>query len=116
MKSSSLLLWTARIWGTLAAVFLLFMIAGHLFGSEPQQLNNPAEGFALVFFPTGLLIGLLLAYKSPRWGGWIATLSMAVTYSLMPEVLTNWYFAALTVPGVLYLLAGLSGRKKAEKV
>jgi len=101
-----LVLWAARILGTLTILFLSFMIIGHLFGSEPQHLNGLSDVIALTFFPTGLLLGLIVALKHEKTGGSIAFASMCIFFALRPETLTNYLFLLLFAPAVLYFLYG----------
>ena len=105
------ILWIARISSALSILFLGFMIFGHLFGDEPQQFNSSAELVSLLFFPIGLLAGLLIAFKSETLGGAIACLSMLAFFVLRPDTLGSLWMLSLAVPGVLFLIFGLMKHK-----
>lgn len=108
-KSLMLLLWLARITATISAGFLLFMVLGHLFGNEPHG-NPPTTGemVALAFFPTGLILGLLLGWKWEGLGGAVVIGSMLCFHIAMfiMHGTVEFYglIDALAVPGLLYLL------------
>ncbi len=104
--TAMILLWIARIWGGLSIAFLIFMIGGHIFGSEPQHLNGWRDLTAIIFFPTGVLAGLIVALKSPKTGGLIATLSFLVFFILRPDTLSGIWFYLILVPAILYLVYG----------
>ncbi len=99
-------LWAARILGTLTILFLLFMILGHIFGSEPQRLNGLSDVIALTFFPTGLLVGLIVALKYEKTGGAIAFISMCIFFAYRPNALTSNLFLLIFAPAVLFFVYG----------
>lgn len=101
-----IVLWAARILGTLTILFLSFMILGHIFGSEPQHLNGLSDVIALTFFPTGLLAGLIVALKHEKTGGTIAFVSMCIFFAYRPNALTSSLFLLLFVPAVLFFVYG----------
>jgi len=101
-----LVLWAARILGTLTILFLSFMIIGHLFGSEPQHLNGLPDVIALTFFPTGLLVGLIVALKYEKIGGAIAFFSMCIFFAYRPNALGSSLFWLLFAPAVLFFVYG----------
>lgn len=101
----------ARVWAVLGIAFLLFMILGHIFGSEPQQVNGMNDVLSLAFFPTGVLIGLLLAWRWDGLGGIITIASMIGLYILRPDLTFDLFTLALAVPGVLFLVYWLLNRQ-----
>jgi hypothetical protein len=100
------LLWAARILGSVSILFLLFMILGHIFGQEPQHFNGFSDVIALAFFPGGLLLGLVVALKSEKIGGTMAFLSMCVFFLLRPDTITSFWIVVLFIPSVLFFVYG----------
>lgn len=106
-KSLALLvLWAARILGVAGILFLSFMILGHVFGDEPQNLNGMSDIAALTFFPGGLLLGLIVALRSEKTGGAIAVGSMCVFFLLRPDTLANAWILGLFAPALLFFAYG----------
>lgn len=100
-----IVLWSARISGSLALGFLLFMLAGHLFGraNGPVGMRFASGQEVLLFalFPVCVIAGLLLAYRHALLGGGIVLASMAVVCILRPWLVASPlpFFA---LPGLLY--------------
>ncbi|MEZ4773311.1 MAG: hypothetical protein R3D00_09015 [Bacteroidia bacterium] len=103
LEIAQILRWTARVWGILSLAFLLFMIGGHIFGDEPQNFNNNREIVSLIFFPGGVLAGLLIGFRSEKWGGIIAAVSMAVFFVMAPNALSTAWFWLIAAPAVWFL-------------
>lgn len=99
-------LWAARILGALGILFLSYMILGHVFGDEPQNLNGISDIVALTFFPGGLLLGLIVALKFEKTGGAIAFVSMCVFFLLRPDTLANAWILGLFAPALLFFIYG----------
>lgn len=104
------LFWLARIWGILSAAFLLFMIGGHIFGNEPQIISKN-DFITMIFFPSGVLIGLLLALRYPAAGGLITVISTAIFFILRPDAATGIWFWLIAAPAILFLLHFLIFRR-----
>ena len=109
--------WIARIWGGLAALFLLFIILGHLIG-DGKGTPGAGEWIALLFFPFGVMVGLFLAYRWEGWGGIVAVGCMIAWHITMQVVHGNPDFVpfidAMAAPGLLYILCWLSSRRQGE--
>ena len=104
------ILWIARISSLGSIAFLLFMVGGHLFGSEPSS-GTPTFGemIALSFFPLGVIIGLITAWKWDGLGGMIAVgsiISFHLTMFILHEKPSfDPLIDALAAPGLLFLLS-----------
>lgn len=113
-----LILWTARITGTLLLAFLLFMLIGHLVGDangpEGMRFNGGKEILSFILFPVGSIIGLALAYMRALLGGLIAVLSMALLFVMRPDLL-SLSFVLMMLPGALYVIHGLMARKASAR-
>lgn len=110
-KSLKILLWTARIWGMISLVFLLFMVGAHLIEAliVPNEVSD--EGFkstrevvTFLAFPITTIIGLGIALKWYRWGGLIATIGIVCFHFLRPDLLFNPMIDGLAFPGLLFLV------------
>lgn len=101
--------WTARVLGGLSiAVLMLFLLGdkGSLTSISPREI------LGVLFFPFGLILGLVLGWWKELLGGVIAVGSVAGFY-LIYEFLINgswprgpWFFV-FTAPGLLFLSYGI---------
>lgn len=114
VMDARLLLWAARITGTLLLGFLLFMLIGHLTGDANgptgMRFSNNRELIAFLFFPVCTIIGLAFAYKWELLGGAIAIGSLLALFLLRPDLM-QVRFLLMLLPGVLYLLHGKVSRR-----
>jgi hypothetical protein len=101
--------WAARILGIISvAVLLLFLFGGR--ESYSSITSNQAVG--MLFFPFGLMIGLILGWRQEILGGAIAVGSLLGFYFVY-ELLINgswprgWWFAVFAIPGGLFFLYGI---------
>jgi hypothetical protein len=113
MNSDKIILWTARIWSILSISFMLIMIAGHIFGSEPQVFNGTSELLAMIFFPVGVLIGLILAWKWEGIGGIMSVVCISGLYIIRPELIFTW-ISLLAAPGLLFFAHWLMSMKATQ--
>jgi hypothetical protein len=93
--------WTARIVGTLMALFFLAFVVGEgpppLFKLSWQQ-NLQFLGMA------GLFLGLLLAWKWEGWGGLAALVSFALLLAIDRRFNTTWFFLLPAGAAVVHVL------------
>lgn len=109
--------WTARILSILSlGVVLLFAFGErlHLWNFSPHELT------LFVFFPVGVCLGILAAWKWEILGGAITLASLTVFY-LLHNLLSGGFpggfaFIALAVPGFLFLLCGLLTKTKSTPI
>ncbi len=108
--------WIARIWAALMAAFILFMFIGnaavdgigpifHLTFRESLMMS----AFVIVF------VGLILAWKWERLGGWMIVGGMLAFYVLdfafsgtFPRGAT---FLIIALPGILFLISYYASNK-----
>jgi hypothetical protein len=106
----------ARGWSlaSLSFFFLVLADAVLLAGGLPD--GEAWLGFA--FFPLGVMLGLLLAWRSEPQGGLLTLLSLLAFYAWHLQVDGSFpegpYFAILAAPGLLFLLAWLADRAGAS--
>lgn len=117
-KIITIIRWTERIWGLMSIAFMLFMAAGHIFGSEQQNINSFTftDMLTLTFYPTGVLLGLIIAWKWDGIGGIIAIGSIIGLYVLRPVLILDPLIGALAAPGLLFLIYQLflKGQKETK--
>ena len=106
---TSLLLWFARASGT-ATVLLLMVVA---FGGRGNGPSGVREWVYLALFPFGFSASYLVGWRWPLFAGCASLACMAAsllvigrTFDLGPYLI----WGLLSIPGVLYVLAGLGLR------
>lgn len=105
---------TARILGSAIVLFVGVFLVAHLFGGEDQAngFEDGSEMMVFLMFPVLTLAGLIIAYKWPGIGGAISTIAMAVMFVLRPDLLGEYMFMIIMIPGVLYFIYGILANKK----
>jgi hypothetical protein len=108
----------ARILSIISIAFILIMVVPHLF--FPQQSKPPTFGeiVGLFFFPFGVFIGLIVAWKSEGPGGMIAIGSVICFHVTMlitgGSLDLNPFIEGLAVPGLLFLIWWFLSRGRLE--
>jgi hypothetical protein len=105
--------WVARIW-SLGPI--LFALAEILFPHAEEGVAVPWTDWAALSVAFISVLGLALAWRWERLGGWISVVAMAVFLVLFlitversfPAVLI--FLVGLGVPGVLFLISGYAER------
>ena len=113
-KKANIIRLTARIWGSLILAFVLFFILGHLFGDEGLGLENLSNRDIITFicFPVSSVIGLSIALKNEKIGGFITTLGIIGLLIVRSDLITNPYIIiGIVPPGILYLVYWLLSKK-----
>lgn len=102
----TLLLWVARIGSIFSiALVLLFFAGGHF---NPAQVAWK-EWIGLVFFPVGVVLGLVIAWKREALGGFISVLSVSAFYLVYGLILSGNIaqgsaFCMFAAPGAFFLI------------
>jgi len=102
--------WLAR--GTSAvSIGVLLLFFG---GFQPSQVR-PREWIGLMFFPLGVVLGMLISWKRELVGSLVSLASLAMFYLLYGVILTGrllggWAFPLFTAPAFLFLAAWFSGK------
>ncbi len=115
-KMRKILRWIARIWASLMAAMILFIFIG----------DAAADGIGPIFHLTFreilmmaafliVFVGLVLAWKWERLGGWMIVGGMLAFYSLdfafsgaFPRGAT---FLIIAMPGILFLISFYANNK-----
>lgn len=111
-SNDRVLLWGARLSGT-ATVVLLMMLMASQEGGRPSGMR---EWVFLALFPFGFSAGLLVGWRWPLFGGVLSLLCMVASWVVIGPVFPLFYlaFGCFSVPGVLYVIAGLRLRSVAK--
>jgi hypothetical protein len=108
LATSKAIIWIARIWSLASIGFVLLFLFGSGLSGHGAKLT-PAEWVGLAFFPSGVCLGLVIAWFRPRLGGAIATVCLIAFYlwSLWERgrLPGGPYFVLVAVPGFLFLLS-----------
>ena len=119
-RITSIILLTARIWGSISLAFLVFMVGAHVIGSltggeDGLGFTSTSEIFQfLLFFPAGTIIGLSIALKWPGLGGLITVGGMIGFHIIRPDLIFNPMIDGLMAPGLLYLIYWYLSRGQKE--
>ena len=108
--------WVARIWSILSLAFLLLFFGASIFSSIGAATFVFKDVLRFVFFPIGLTMGLIIAWKWEGLGGIIAIgsiigfhLQMLVIHGKPDFVL---FIELLAAPGILFILYWILSRKR----
>lgn len=108
MKSkrlTNIILWTARILGSIIIAFVIFFLAAHIFGNNEsgEGFRDSKEIITFLLFPIGSTIGLAIAWKWEGLGGIITIISMIGLFYLRPDLLNSFYIVIPIIPGLLFI-------------
>lgn len=105
--------WVARVWGSAIVALVVMFALMHLVTPDAPG-PTAREWVGLLFFPVGVCVGLVLAWRWEAAGGAIAVGSLLAFYAWMSasggRPPSGPYFALAAAPGVLYLLCHLLSR------
>jgi len=98
--------WIARALSIATIGFILLFLFGE--GLNPSEVR-PIEWLGLLFFPFGLMFGLVLGWRREFAGGLIGTGSVALFYLLyglliFGTIRQGWWILILSLPAVLFLV------------
>lgn len=106
--------WIARA-GSLLSILLILMF---FVGFQPSQVR-PKEWVGLMFFPAGVVAGMIVAWWKEGFGAWItlgSLLAFYVVYGLlMGSRVGSWAFLVFASPGFFFLLYWMLSRTKLAK-
>lgn len=116
MNLTAVLQWLARGLGVASVLTLLLFFIGEGFNPAALRLN---EWVLMIFFPLGVIAGMVIAWWREGLGGGITIASLVAFYVahllLSGGLPRGWAFAAFASPGVLFLayrlVAGHQGGK-----
>ena len=105
--------WIARVMSVATIGIILLFV----FGEGSGWLSVRGQDFVgLIFFPVGLLLGLVLGWRREMAGGLIAVVSILLFYlvyglAINRNVFQGWAILVLAIPGALFLLYAILRRE-----
>lgn len=108
-KIRKVIRWIARFWAALMAAFILFMAIGDVAIDRSGQILHLTfrESLMMAVFVI-VFLGLILAWKWERLGGWMIVLGMAAFYildfSFSGDFPRGPFFLIIAFPGFLFLI------------
>lgn len=96
--------WFARTASITSIALLALIFFGEAF--HPSEIS-PQEWAGLIFFPIGVVAGMIIAWRKEALGGFLTVASLAAFYLVYGYILRNhiggWFFLAFAAPGFLFL-------------
>lgn len=110
--------WIARVASVASITLLVMIFLGEPF--HPSQISSQ-EWVGLIFFPIGVIAGMVIAWRKEAMGGLVTVVSLLSFYLVYGYLFRNhiggWFFLAFAAPGFLFLfhwllrrVIGTSGR------
>ena len=115
-QTGKIIRWIARIWTALMVAFMLFMFIAHIVDDGIGPLFDLSFRDALMMVSMiGSVIGLGLAWKWERLGGWM-TVSGMLAFYLFDYIFSGDFprgpvFLIIAFPGILFLILAYAGKK-----
>ncbi len=110
--------WTARIWSILIILLHLVIFFGYIFYPETDgETWRTIEIIAAIFYPVGVLIGMIIAWKKELLGGIISLVGYLIftILILIPRgAIVRMFPMVLIVngPGILFFINGVLMKRK----
>jgi hypothetical protein len=109
--------WIARVLSILFIGFILLLLIDEIVFPHTEAVFQVRDIIAMIFFPTGVVVGLILAWKKEILGGMVAIGSLAAFYMTLflfdGRFPRGPFFLLLASPGFLFILVSVIGRIKA---
>jgi hypothetical protein len=111
--------WIARAWSIASIGFVLLMFGGSALaeGFDPAQFT-PRDWVGLFFFPLGVCLGLIVAWRREGLGGGMTVGSFLAFYATLRITDGRFprgpWFALVAAPGILFLVCWLLSRGYGE--
>ena len=97
--------WIARTASVASITFLVMLFLGE--AVNPSEISSQ-EWVGLIFFPIGVIAGMIIAWRKEAMGGFVTVASLLGFYLVYGYLLRNhiggWFFLAFAAPGFLFLL------------
>ncbi len=118
-RGQTLLCWIARVWSVLSIGFLLLIFIGEIV-SPHAPLPTLTEAVLMLFFPIGVCVGMIIAWKKELPGALTTIGSVVVFYAgiwlLRGNLPRGPYFALVATPGLLFLIDWWLNHRKTIEV
>jgi hypothetical protein len=103
--------WLARLTSLVSVTLILLFLT-----SDGWSRVTGQELIGLMFFPFGVVLGMLLSWKFEVRGSVVSLASLLAFYLVYGLVLTGrpegWWFLVFTAPAALFLMAGLLSNRR----
>ncbi|CAN5559503.1 hypothetical protein BH10ACI3_BH10ACI3_10190 [soil metagenome] len=114
-ENEETLLFVLRAAGRVLSLAVLFVLLMFYLSEGGNTEIAFREVVGLLFFPVGLVIGLMVGWRNEMAGGMISMLSVAAFYVIYGSVLSGtlqqgWAFLVFAIPGLLFLAYGVLDR------
>ena len=112
---ASVLRRVARAWSVATILLVVGFIVGE--GVHPSQMA-PHEKLGVFFFPLGICVGMVVAWRRELLGALITVGSLAAFYAISVAATGRfphgWAWEAFAAPGFLFLASWFLSRNPAE--
>jgi FtsH-binding integral membrane protein len=109
--------WTAKVWSLATIGLVLLIFVGEAVSPSTPAAFTPSELVGLLFFPIGVCLGMILAWRREALGGGVTVASVVAFYVWMYLDRASFphgpYFVLIAAPGILFILAALLSRSAA---
>jgi hypothetical protein len=116
MSAGHLIRWISRTWSILSILWILFFAINELLPSDGPSLTLQ-DWLALILFPIGICVGLLIGWRRPVLGGILGLAFLGSFYAWevfrpfhapeSPFLLLEAFFLPVAAPSVLFLIGSL---------
>ena len=97
--------WIARAASVASITLLVMIFLGEPF--RPSEITFQ-EWVGLIFFPMGVVAGMIIAWRKEAIGGLMTVVSLVCFYLVYGYLFRNhiggWFFLAFAAPGFLFLI------------
>ena len=106
--------WIARVWSIASIGFTLLILIGELVYPHAAPPATFRDWVGLLFFPFGVCLGMIVAWRREGLGGGITVGSLLAFYAALRVMDGRFprgpYFVLLAAPGILFLVCWLLSR------
>jgi hypothetical protein len=108
-KAALAVRWTARVWSIVSVGLILAIVVGEIVYPHAAPPIALRDMLGLFFFPIGVCLGMVLAWRWEGLGGGITVGSLVAFYVLLRIVDGRFprgpFFVLLAAPGALFLVS-----------
>jgi len=116
-KTSNIIRWIARIWGTAILTFVLFFLFADIFGSEESGGIRDVKEAIVAISGIVAIIGLAIALKWEGLGGLLTIIGLTGLFIVRFDLISNPYIiGGIAPPGILYLIYWYLAKGQAETI
>ena len=102
----------ARISSAISIGIIVFFFIAHLTGDEFTKVLSMKEGALFLFFPIGVCLGQIIAWRRELIGGVITVISIGAFNLIDGSPYDFSMIDALALPGVLFIFSAIYNKHK----